>query len=52
MADRTALFVRIPAADAERLDRAAFELKASKQDLVAGLWPATWIPRPPRGSTP
>ena len=37
MADRTALFVRIPAADAERLDRAAFELKASKQDLVAGL---------------
>jgi hypothetical protein len=34
---RTALFVRIPAKDAERLDRAAFELKASKQDLVAGL---------------
>ncbi|HSJ73967.1 MAG TPA: helix-turn-helix domain-containing protein [Miltoncostaeaceae bacterium] len=37
MSGRTALFVRIPAEDAERLDRAAFELKASKQDLVAGL---------------
>src|SRR5262245_46046298 len=37
MAERTALFVRIPAEYAEQLDRAAFELKASKQDLVAGL---------------
>ena len=37
MQDRSALFVRIPTAAAERLDRAAFELKASKQDLVAGL---------------
>jgi excisionase family DNA binding protein len=37
MAERSALFVRIPAEDAARLDRAAFELKASKQDLVAGL---------------
>ncbi len=33
----TALFVRIPAAEAEKLDRAAFELKARKQDLVSGL---------------
>ena len=37
MQDRSALFVRIPTAAAERLDRAAFELRASKQDLVAGL---------------
>ncbi len=37
MADRSALFVRIPTQAAERLDRAAFELKTSKQDLVAGL---------------
>src|SRR4051794_29153564 len=37
MQDRTALYVRIPTAEAEKLDRAAFELKASKQDLVAGL---------------
>lgn len=35
MAGRAALFVRIPSEDAERLDRAAFELRASKQDLVA-----------------
>ncbi len=33
----TALFVRIPVAEAEKLDRAAFELKARKQDLVTGL---------------
>jgi excisionase family DNA binding protein len=37
MSARTPLFVRIPAAEAERLDRAAFELGASKQDLIAGL---------------
>jgi excisionase family DNA binding protein len=37
MQDRTALYVRIPRAEAEKLDRAAFELKASKQDLIAGL---------------
>jgi excisionase family DNA binding protein len=37
MQDRTALYVRIPTAEAEKLDRAAFELKTSKQDLVAGL---------------
>ena len=37
MQDRTPLYVRLPKAEAERLDRAAFELKTSKQDLVAGL---------------
>ena len=37
MKDRSALYVRIPTAAADRLDRAAFELKTSKQDLVAGL---------------
>jgi hypothetical protein len=37
MQDRTPLYVRLPIAEAEKLDRAAFELKASKQDLVAGL---------------
>ncbi len=39
MADekRTALYVRIPQSHAEKLDRAAFELKVPKQDLVAGL---------------
>jgi excisionase family DNA binding protein len=35
--DARALFVRIPTEDAARLDRAAFELKLSKQDIVAGL---------------
>src|SRR5918998_4104959 len=34
---RTPLYVRLPSAHAERLDRAAFELKASKQDIVSGL---------------
>jgi excisionase family DNA binding protein len=31
------LFVRIPSAEAEKLDRAAFELKTPKQELIAGL---------------
>src|SRR5215212_11475185 len=35
--DRTPLYVRLPPHQAERLDRAAFELKASKQDIVTGL---------------
>jgi excisionase family DNA binding protein len=35
--ERTALYVRIPKATAEKLDRASFELKRSKQDLIAGL---------------
>jgi excisionase family DNA binding protein len=34
---RTALYVRIPQSHADKLDRAAFELKVSKQDLVTGL---------------
>jgi len=37
MQERTALYVRIPNAAAEKLDRAAFELKRSKQDLIATL---------------
>ena len=31
------LYVRLPRAEAAKLDRAAFELAASKQNLVAGL---------------
>src|SRR3954451_7728831 len=34
---RTPLYVRIPQSHAEKLDRAAFELKVPKQDLIAGL---------------
>ncbi|MEA2427661.1 MAG: hypothetical protein QOF37_1289 [Thermoleophilaceae bacterium] len=34
---RTALYVRIPQSQADKLDRAAFELKVPKQDLIAGL---------------
>ena len=34
---RTPLYVRLPSEDADALARAAFELKTSKQDLVAGL---------------
>jgi excisionase family DNA binding protein len=37
MRDRTPLYVRLPTEEAEKLDRAAFELKTSKQDLVAGM---------------
>jgi hypothetical protein len=35
--ETSALFVRIPRGEAEKLDRAAFELKAPKRDLVAAL---------------
>ena len=35
--DRRALFVRLPNEAAEKLDRAAFELRVAKQDLVADL---------------
>jgi excisionase family DNA binding protein len=35
MSDRTPLYVRLPSQLAENLDRAAFELRTSKQDLVA-----------------
>jgi excisionase family DNA binding protein len=34
---RRALYVRLPNAAAEKLDRAAFELRIAKQDLVADL---------------
>ena len=37
MQDRTALYVRIPTTAAQKLDRLAFDLKRSKQDLIAGL---------------
>lgn len=33
----SALYVQIPTPEAEKLDRAAFELKAHKRDIVAGL---------------
>ena len=36
-AQRTPLYVRIPRSKAEKLDRAAFALGVSKQDLIAGL---------------
>jgi excisionase family DNA binding protein len=35
--DRRALYVRLPSEAAEKLDRAAFELRVAKQDLVADL---------------
>jgi excisionase family DNA binding protein len=35
--DTTPLYVRLPAAEAEKLDKAAFALRARKQDLVTGL---------------
>ena len=35
--DATPLFVRLPASAARRLDRASFELGASKKDLVTAL---------------
>ena len=37
MAETTGLFVRIPRGEAEKLDRAAFELNMPKQELVSGL---------------
>lgn len=36
-ADTSALYVQIPRSEAEKLDRAAFELKSHKRDLVAAL---------------
>jgi excisionase family DNA binding protein len=35
--EKAALYVRIPRSKAEKLDRAAFALGVSKQDLIAGL---------------
>ena len=37
MATRKPLYVRLPTGAADALDRAAFELRTSKQDLVSGL---------------
>ena len=37
MTDRTPLYVRLPLEAAELLDRAAFETKTSKQDLVTDM---------------
>src|SRR4051812_26026123 len=46
---KTALYVRIPKSEAEKLDRAAFELGASKQDLIAGLVSKYVRPESPAG---
>jgi excisionase family DNA binding protein len=35
--ETAAVFVRVPVSEAERLDRAAFELKRSKREIVAAL---------------
>jgi excisionase family DNA binding protein len=43
------LFVRLPRAEAERLDRASFELKRPKQELVAEAIRTLEVPRPPVG---
>jgi excisionase family DNA binding protein len=43
------LFVRIPTADAERLDRASFESGRPKQELVAEALRTLDVPRPPVG---
>jgi excisionase family DNA binding protein len=37
MQQRTPLYVRLPSEEAEKLDRAAFEMKTSKQDLVTDM---------------
>ena len=41
--------MRLPAADAERLDRASFELKRPKQELVAEALRTLDVERPPVG---
>jgi excisionase family DNA binding protein len=43
------LFVRLPVADAERLDRVSFELKRPKQELVAEALRSLDVERPPVG---
>lgn len=44
-----ALYVRLPATEAERLDRAAFASKRSKRELVAGLVARHVDPDTPEG---
>jgi excisionase family DNA binding protein len=41
---RTPLYVRIPQSHADKLDRAAFEMKVPKQEIVAGLVESMRIP--------
>ena len=43
------LFVRLPSAEAEKLDRAAFALRRPKQELVAGLVARYVDPASPAG---
>ncbi len=45
----SAVFVRIPTAEAEKLDRAAFELKTPKRELIAGLVSRYVDPSTPSG---
>jgi hypothetical protein len=45
----SALYVRIPSNEAEKLDRAAFELKSHKRDLVAALVARYVDPSTPAG---
>jgi hypothetical protein len=48
-ADTSALYVQIPRSEAEKLDRAAFELKSHKRDLVAALVSRYVDPSTPAG---
>lgn len=48
-ADTSALYVQIPRSEAEKLDRAAFELKSHKRDLVAALVSRYVDPTTPAG---
>jgi hypothetical protein len=47
--ETSALYVRLPKAEAEKLDRAAYELRARKRDLVAGLVARYVDPSTPAG---
>jgi hypothetical protein len=47
--ETSALYVRIPSNEAEKLDRAAFELKSHKRDLVAALVARYVDPSTPAG---
>jgi hypothetical protein len=47
--ETSALYVRIPTSEAEKLDRAAFELKSHKRDLVAALVARYVDPSTPAG---
>jgi hypothetical protein len=48
-AETSALYVQIPRSEAEKLDRAAFELKSHKRDLVAALVSRYVDPSTPAG---